>query len=210
MIITYQGIESIKIQHGDKTLAFNPVSKKSKFSSTSFGSDVVLISANHPDFNGADTASRNDKAPFIIKGPGEYEVGGVFVRGFETKTNYDGKERVNTIYTLTVDGINVAYLGALDENDFSPEIKEELGEADVLIVPIGGDGVLDASEAYKVAVKREPKVIIPIHYGEVGDKNALKNFLSEGGQEGTKPVDKLTIKRKDIEAMQGEIIVLSN
>jgi L-ascorbate metabolism protein UlaG (beta-lactamase superfamily) len=208
MIITYQGLESIKIQYGDNTVAFNPISKQSKHSSTSFGSDIVLITANHPDLNGVETATRNEKEPFVVRGPGEYEVNGLFIRGFETKTNYDSQERINTIYTLTIDNINIAYLGALNQTDFSPEIKEELGEADVLFVPIGGEGVLDASDAYKVAVKREPKVIIPIHYGLIGEKDALKNFLKEGGQEGEKPVDKLTIKRKDIESFKGKIVCL--
>ncbi len=210
MIITYHGVEFVKIQHGDTIIAFNPPSKKSKFSGTSFGANVVLISANHPDLNGAETASRNDKEAFVIKGPGEYEVNDLFIRGFRTSTTYGGKEIINTIYTLTVDGINVAYLGALDQSEIEPEIKEELGQADILFVPIGGEGVLDASEAYKMAVKREPSIIIPIHYGEVGDKNALKEFLKEGGQESIKPVDKLTLKKKDLEGKEGEIIVIES
>jgi hypothetical protein len=210
MIITYHGVEFVKIQHGNTTIAFNPPSKKSKFSGTSFGANIVLISANHPDLNGAEIASRSDKEAFVIKGPGEYEVDDMFIRGFKTSTTYGGKEIINTIYTLTVDGINVAYLGALDQSEIDPEIKEELGQADVLFVPIGGEGVLDASEAYKTAVKREPSIIIPIHYGEVGDKNALKEFLKEGGQESIKPVDKLTLKKKDLEGKEGEIVVLAS
>lgn len=209
MIITYHGIESIKIQHGDKIVAFNPPSKKSKYTINSFGSDVVLITANHPDLNGSENATRKEKSPFIIKDPGEYEVDDLFIRGFETKTNYDNKMRYNTIYTLVIDGINIAYLGALDETEFSSEIKEELGEADILFVPIGGDGVLNASDAFKMAVKREPKIIIPIHYGDVGEKDALKNFLEEGGQDDVKGIDKLTIKKKDIENKKGEIVVLN-
>jgi hypothetical protein len=210
MVITFHGAQAIKITQGDHTIAFNPPSKKSKFSGTSFGSDITLISTKHPDFNGSDTTSRGDKESFIIDGPGEYEIKDFFIRGFATKTNYDGKERINTIYSLAVDGINIAYLGALDEAELSPEVKEELGEADILFVPIGGDGVLNSSDAYKVAVKREPSIIIPIHYGEVGDKNALKDFLKEGGQEDTKPVDKLTVKKKDLEGKEGEIVVLKN
>ncbi len=208
MIITYQGVESIKIQHGDTVIAFNPPSKKSKFSGTSFGSDVVLISANHPDLNGAEQASRKDKEAFVIKGPGEYEVDGLFIRGFNSKTQYGGTEKNNTIYTVTVDGINIAYLGALNETELSPEAKEELGQSDILFVPIGGDGVLDSAEAYKLAVKREPRIIIPIHFGEVGEKDALKNFLKEGGQEDVKAVEKLTIKKKDLDNKQGEIVCL--
>jgi len=210
MVITYHGVEFVKIQHGDTVIAFNPPSKKSKFSGTSFGANVVLISANHDDLNGAEMGSRNDKEAFVINGPGEYEVDGLFIRGFKTLTNYGGEEKINTIYTLTVDGINVAYLGAMNQAEIEPEIKEELGQADVLFVPIGGDGVLDASEAYKTAVKREPSIIIPIHFGEVGDKNALKEFLKEGGQESLKPVDKLTLKKKDLEGKEGEIVVLAS
>ncbi len=208
MIITYQGVEGIKIQHSDKVIAFNPSSKKSKFSGTSFGSDIVLITANHDDLNGHEQASRKEKEAFVISGPGEYEVDDFFIRGFTSKTNYGGRELINTIYTITIDNIHVAYLGAFNDDDLSPEAKEELGEADILFVPIGGDGVLDSASAYKIAVKREPGIIIPIHYGLVGEKDALKNFLKEGGQEDTKPVDKLTVKRKDLDNKQGEIVVL--
>jgi L-ascorbate metabolism protein UlaG (beta-lactamase superfamily) len=210
MVITFHGAQAVKITQGDHTIAFNPPSKKSKFSGTSFGSDITLITTNHPDFNGSDTTSRGDKESFVVRGPGEYEIKEFFIRGFTTKTNYDGKEKINTIYSLAIDGINIAFLGALDEVELSSEIKEELGEADILFVPIGGDGVLNASDAYKVAVKREPSIIIPIHYGEIGDKNALKDFLKEGGQEDTKAVDKLTVKKKDLDGREGEIVVLKN
>lgn len=208
MVITFHGAEAVKITQGDHTIAFNPPSKKSKFSNSSFGADITLISSNHPDFNGEETTSRGDKEAFVVKGPGEYEIKEFFIRGFATKTNYDGKERINTIYSLAIDGINIAYLGALDEAELSPEVKEELGEADILFVPIGGDGVLNASDAYKVAVKREPHIIIPIHYDGLGDKNALKDFLKEGGQEDAKPTDKLTVKKKDLEGKEGEIVIL--
>lgn len=210
MVITFHGAEAVKITQGDHTIAFNPPSKKSKFSNSSFGADITLISANHPDFNGSDTTSRGDKESFVVKGPGEYEIKEFFIRGFATKTNYDGKKKINTIYSLGIDGINIAYLGALDEAELSSDIKEELGQADILFVPIGSDGVLNASDAYKTAVKREPAIIIPIHYGEIGEKDALKEFLKEGGQEDVKPVEKLTIKKKDLEGKEGEIVVLKS
>ena len=208
MVITYAGVEAVKITQGDITIAINPPSKESKFSGTSFGSDIVLITTNHPDLNGSETATRKDQEPFVIDGPGEYEVKDFFIRGFVSKTEYGGKEKINTIYTLRVDGINIAFLGALSEKELSPEVKEDLGESDILFVPIGGDGVLDAGEAYNLSVKIEPKIIIPIHYGEVGEKDALKAFLKEGGQEDVKKTDKLTIKKKDIETKEGEIVVL--
>ena len=210
MIITYDGVESVKVSHGDFTVALNPISKESKFKLANFGSDLVLITANHPDLNGAETATRQGKEPFVIKGPGEYEVKGVFVRGFPSKTVYGGEERINTVYSFELDGIRVAYFGAISEKDLDAKAKEDLGDIDILFVPIGGDEVLNPQDAYKLAVKREPKIIIPIHFGAVGDKDALKAFLKEADASDTKPVDKLTIKRKDLVGKEGEVVVLSS
>ena len=209
MVITHDGVEAVKITQGDITIAINPPSKESKFSGTSFSSDIVLITNNHSDMNGAEMASRGSgEDPLVIKGPGEYEVKDFFIRGFASKTNYGETEKINTIYTLQIDGINLAFLGALSEKELSSEAKEELGETDVLFVPIGGDGVLKPDEAYEVAIKRTPKIIIPIHYDKVGQKDSLKKFLKEGGQEDAKAVEKLTLKKKDVEGEEGTIVVL--
>ncbi|HRY30987.1 MAG TPA: MBL fold metallo-hydrolase [Candidatus Paceibacterota bacterium] len=208
MVINYDGAELVKITQGNITIAINPPSKKSKYSTTSFGSDIVLVTTNHPDFNGIENATRSEQIPFAITGPGEYEVKEMFIRGFPTKTRYGGEERVNTVYVFQIDGINVAFLGALSETDLSPEIKEEFGDLDIIFVPIGGEGVLEPEEAYQLAVKREPRIIIPIHYGDIGKKDALKRFLKEAGEENLKPLEKLTVKKKDLEGKEGEIVVL--
>lgn len=210
MIITYDGVESVKISHGDFTIALNPISKESKFKLANFGSDVVLITANHPDLNGADTATRQGKEPFVVKGPGEYEVRGMFVRGWASKTVYGGQERINTVYTFELDGIKVLYLGAISDKDLDSKAKEEIGDTDIVIVPIGGDDVLNSEEAYKIASKREAKIIIPIHFGVVGQKDALEKFLKEADSKDVKPVDKLTIKKKDLIGKEGEVVVLSS
>ncbi len=209
MIITYDGIESVKVSHGDFTIAINPISKESKFKLANFGSDLVLITANHEDFNGAETATRQGKEPFVIKGPGEYEVRGVFVRGFQSKTVYGGVERYNTVYSFELDGIRVAYLGAISDKDLDSKAKEELGDVDILFVPIGGDEVLGGEDSFKIANKREPKIIIPIHFGSVGQKDALTAFLKEADAVDVKPVDKLTIKKKDLIGKESEVVVLS-
>jgi L-ascorbate metabolism protein UlaG (beta-lactamase superfamily) len=210
MVITYDGIEAIKITHGDLTVALNPISKESKFKSTSFGSDIVMISANHPDLNGVEQATRKDREPVVINGPGEYEVKGVFVHGFPSKTVYGGKEKINTIYVFEIDSIRIAFFGAISDKELSNEIKESMGDIDIIIVPIGNKEVLSPADAYKMSVKREPKIIIPIHFGDVGDKDALKDFLKESGDEKIKPLEKLTIKRKDLVGKEGEVMVLKS
>lgn len=209
MIITYQGVEFFKVQFGDTVLAFNPISKESKFKNTRFFADIALVSLNHKDMNGVENLSYNGKDPFVISGPGEYEVNDVFIKGFASKSMYDGKERVNTIYSVTLENMNICFLGAISDINLSKDVKESLGNVDILFVPVGDDGVLDSVKAEKLSVEIEPKIIIPMHYGEVGAKDSLKKYLKEAGEENVKPIDKLTIKRKDLDGKLGETVVLS-
>lgn len=208
MVITNEGLSFIKITHGDTTVAINPVSKKSKFAkkASSFGADVCLITTNHPDTNGEESVTRGDKKPFVARGPGEYEVNNLFIEGFDSKTTYDDQEKHNTIYTFGIDNIKVAHFGLFGDEDLSNKAKEDMGDVDVLFIPIGGNGALEAQEAYKLAVKREPKIIIPVYY----DKESLKLFLKEAGAENVKPVDKITLKQKDLSGKQGEVVVLKS
>jgi L-ascorbate metabolism protein UlaG (beta-lactamase superfamily) len=208
MIITYHGADFFKVSFGDTTIAVNPISKDSKLKSTKFGSDITLVSLNSPDHNGTDVTSRGEKESFIISGPGEYEVSGVFIKGFISNSVYGGVERFNTIYTVNLEGMNLCFLGALSDEKLDSDTKEAIDGIDVLFVPIGGDGVLDPAVAHKLAVQFSPKIIIPSHFAEVGDKNALKVFLKEAGEEGVKAIDKLTIKKKDLEGKEGDVVVL--
>jgi len=204
MIITYHGGQCFKVSFGDTTLAFDPIAKKSKLSPTKFGSDVAFVSVNHANFNGTDQVTHGNKAPFIVDGPGEYEIGDVTARGFGVKSNYDGTEVFNTIYQVQLEGMNMVFLGALGEPEIDPKILGEFGDIDILFLPIGGGDVLEVPQASKLAVKLEAKLVIPMHY----DDKALKAFLKEESAESVKPVEKLTLKKKDVAAMTGEVVVL--
>jgi L-ascorbate metabolism protein UlaG (beta-lactamase superfamily) len=206
MILTYLGQETFKIQFGDLTIAINPPSKDSSFKTGKFGADVVLQTIIHEDMNGGKDYSYGEREPFVISGPGEYETKGVFVRGVEGVSNYDGEKRINTIYSFTVDGINMLFLGA-QSGPLPATISEIIETVDLLFVPIGGNGVYDAKEAYKMAMNLEPKIIVPMHFKDVKDES-LKTFLKEASETSIQPVDKLTIKRKDVEGKEGEIAVL--
>lgn len=214
MIITYHGGECFKVSQGDLLLACNPPSKDSALKVSKFGADIVLVSLDHPDFNGVDTAALGDKRPFAIKGPGEYDVKGVAVRGFASSSQYNKTKSVNTIYSLTLEGVNICFLGALGSgeggrDDIPQEAKQELDDIDVLFVPIGGEGVLDYATAYKRAVALEPKVVIPMH-ADLGQKDALKLFLKEAGAESVKALDKFVFKKKDLDGKECEVVVLQS
>ncbi len=205
MVITYNTLESFRVQFGDITLSCNPVSKKSKLPISSFGADIVLSTINHPDCNGAETNARGDKEPLVIAGPGEYELNDVVVRGYASKSMYGGKERINTVYIISLEDMKICFCGALGNATLSPELFEALDDIDILFVPIGGDGVLDPQAAHKLGVSLEPHVIIPMHY----TTETLKAFLKEEGETNVAPQDKATLKKRDVLEKKGEVIVLS-
>ena len=207
MIITYYGLESFKIQFGDMVLGFNLPSKESKIKSPKFGADVALVSIQDKDFNGVDNLVFGDKKPFIISGPGEYDIGGIVIKGLPSVSQYGGVDRINTIYMVTLEDIRLCFLGALSDKNLSSEVLEEMENIGILFVPIGGDGVMSPAEAYEFSVSLEPDVIIPMHF-DLQNK-ALNTFLKEGGEEKIKPREKVTFKKKDVEGKKGDIIVIS-
>ena len=191
MIITHHGKQFFKLQTGDTVIALNPISKDSKFKTNGFGANIAMVSMNQEDYNGADLVEYAGKVPFVVRGPGEYEVEGTMIQGFPSKGYED---HVNSIYYFEFDGMKILFLGAMYTPDLSLETKQEIGDVDVLFVPIGGKTVLDAAAAHKIAVSFGPKLIIPMDYGTDQEKDALKDFLKESGEEKVSPVDKLTLK----------------
>jgi len=207
MIITYFGKQFFKIQQGDMVVAFNPVSKSSKTGiSAKFGADVALVTTNHPDYNGVEQLSHGERNPFVISGPGDYEVKEIFIKGTLSEGPITPKTFVNTLYTLTIDNINMSFLGALSNGDISKEAREAVDGPDILFVPVGGGSVLDAKASAKLASSLEPKMIIPMDY----DDTTLKAFLKEIGEEKAEVVDKLTLKRKDLDNKEGEVVVFKS
>lgn len=205
MIITYFGKQFFKIEQGKLVMAFNPVSKASKTGiSTKFGADIALITTNHVDYNGIDQLSHGERSPFVINGPGSYEVKEIFIKGVISPASIDGKKYINTIYTFTLDNINIVFLGALSPDmELDKNTREAINNPDILFVPVGGKGLLDAKSAAKLASSLEPKLIIPMDY----DAASLKAFLKESGDEKAEVVEKLTLKLKDLDSKEGEVIV---
>ena len=210
MIITYFGKQFFKVQRGEMVIAFNPTSKASKSLKSGtpahFGADIALLTVNHPDYNGLEQLSHGERTPFSVEGPGDYEVKDIFIKGEASNSSIDGKKYVNTIYSLSVDNISLAFLGALSESEISKEAREAVDGPDVLFVPIGNKDLLDAQTSAKLALSLEPKMIIPMDY----DEGSLKAFLKEVGEEKAEVVDKLTLKMKDLEGKEGEVVVLKS
>jgi L-ascorbate metabolism protein UlaG (beta-lactamase superfamily) len=212
MVITHHGGQCFKVTFGDLTLVFDPISKGGTLPSVRFGADIALVSRDHPDMNGVEEVTYGDKVPFAITGPGEYERQGVVVQGFLSSSKYGLKKAeekaVNTVYAVQLEDMTLVHLGALADADLSAEARESIDEIDVLFVPVGGDGVLTPAKAREIAVVLEPRVIVPMHWSGMGAPKSLEAFLKEAGG-GSEKTDKLTLKKKDLAALEGSILTIT-
>ncbi len=209
MVITYHGKQFFKVQFGDTIFAFNPISKDYKLpsgKSTRFGASVALITTDLVECNGAEQVAYAGKDPFVITGPGEYEVGGNFIKGIYGETTVGKEKKVNTAYVTTIDNIKIAFLG-FSSGKLTGDVKELADQVDILFVPVGEetDGQMNYHDAHAAVVALEPKLIIPMGYNE----KTLPLFLKEAGVKQLEAVEKLTLKRKDLDGKSGEIVILS-
>ena len=198
MKIEYLGHSSFKITHKGGVVITDPFSPSYvglPFKKTE--ANLLLSSHAHEDHNYLENITGE---PFVISAPGEYEVGGVKVRGFSSfHDDKEGKERGrNTIYTFEVEGVTFCHLGDLGHS-LSEATAEELPDLGVLFVPVGGIFTIDASTASKVVAQLEPSYIIPMHYRVEGMSKGfselapVKTFLEEMGVEDQEEVAKLEV-----------------
>jgi L-ascorbate metabolism protein UlaG (beta-lactamase superfamily) len=205
MVIQYFGLGFVKMSLGDEVLAFGPISKTGDIKGPQFGANIALVPLEDKNYNGVEQVTYGNREPFVAMGPGEYEVSGTFIKGIPSAGPND---KINTIYSVVFDNMRVCHLGALAKADLSGETKEAIGDVDILFVPTYGDTVLDEAGAYKVVGALSPKIVVPMYHA--GAKDNLARFFKECGEDLVKPVDKLTLKQKDLDGKDSEIIPIAS
>ncbi len=197
----------------EAVIAIDPFNEKIGLKVPSFSADILLVSHTHHDHNNISAIKGN---PFVIESPGEYEVKGVFVQGIDSfHDDVAGKERgKNTIYTIEAEDIRFCHLGDFGQKQLTDEQLDKIGQIDILMIPVGGTFTIDSSEANKVIGQIEPKIVVPMHYALPKLKVQLDGvdaFLKAMGKKDVTPVDKLTVKQKDLPKEGAmEIVVLQN
>jgi L-ascorbate metabolism protein UlaG (beta-lactamase superfamily) len=161
--------------------------------------DIVTISHDAPGHNNRSAVKGTSH---VLDGPGEYEIGGVFVTGVQTDTRLKASEERprNTLYVFDYEGLNVAHLGDLRQVPTQDEV-EALGTVHVALVPVGGGGSLNAAKAAEVISLLEPNIVIPMHYSTKEAKvslDSLSKFLKEMGLTAHESLGSLKITRSGL------------
>jgi L-ascorbate metabolism protein UlaG (beta-lactamase superfamily) len=174
-----------------KTIGYGPLKLKA---------DIVTVSHDAAGHNHTDAVKG---ASHVIDGPGEFEIGGVFITGVQTDGAAKKKSAEptrNTLYVFDYDGITVAHLGDLKQVPSQAEV-EALGTVNVALVPVGGGGGLNAAKAAEVISLLEPNIVVPMHYATPDVKvslDSLNKFLKEMGLGKTASQPSLKVTRSGL------------
>lgn len=184
MEITWYGQSCFRLtERGMATVVTDPFDHKViGYGPLKLKADIVTVSHDAPGHNNTDAVKGTSH---VITGPGEFEIGGVFITGVQTDASGKKAKDIvrNTLYVFDYDGITVAHLGDLKNVPSQAEV-EALGTVNVALVPVGGGGGLNAAKAAEVVSLLEPNLVIPMHYATPDSKiqlDALSKFLKEMG-----------------------------
>jgi len=219
MEITYLGHSAFKIKTKSGSLVTDPFGKKVGFSMPSVSADLVTIShrghGDHEEVKAVSGTARR-KEPFVIDQPGEYEIEGISVFGYQTyHDNVEGKERgTNTIYVIQAEDLRILHLGDLG-HELSSKLIDELDGVDVLMVPVGGIYTIGAKEASELATKIDPTYIMPMHYRTsehdqetFGKMDEVAKFVEVMGL-ATREVTTLSLTKASLPVDATEVITFS-
>ena len=199
MEISWLGHSCFRLKGKQATVITDPYSPDLGYSLGQPAANIVTVSHQHPGHSYTEGVDGNPRA---VKGPGEYEISGVLIIGIATFHDEDrGKTRgKNTIYLIEMDEISICHLGDLG-HVLTNEQVEELGNVDVLLVPVGGGSTINAAPATEIVRQLEPKVVLPMHYKTEVLKRGLEpvsRFLKEIGAHDTIPQAKLSFTRSNL------------
>jgi L-ascorbate metabolism protein UlaG (beta-lactamase superfamily) len=207
--ITWLGHSCFRIRGSQAVVITDPFPPDIGYTLGKQKADIVTVSHPHPSHSYAEGIA---EGYHLVQSPGEYEISGVLILGLSTyhdavKGQSKGK---NTVYLMELDGVTVCHLGDIG-HVLSDDDIEEMGNIDILLVPVGGVSTINASMAAETVRKVEPRVVIPMHYKDDKSKRDLEpvdNFLKEMGQTAVEPRPRFTASRTNL-PLALQVVVLT-
>ena len=199
MEINWLGHSCFRLKGTRASVITDPYSPDIGYTLGKTSANIVTVSHQHPGHSNVGAIGGEPKA---ITGPGEYEISNVLIIGMPSYHDEDKGEKrgKNTIYLLEIDEITICHLGDLG-HALSTTQAEELGNIDVLLVPVGGVSTIDAVTAAEIVRQLEPKIVIPMHYKTDALKRVLApvdKFLKEMGIKDAESQPKINFTKSNL------------
>jgi L-ascorbate metabolism protein UlaG (beta-lactamase superfamily) len=191
MELTWYGLSCFRItERGFATVVTDPY-KGSKVGLPDLKLKADIVTVSH-DADGHNYERGVTGQTHTLSGPGEYEIGNVFIAGVASNRKATGTR--NTLFVYNFNGFIVAHMGDIATVPTQAQI-EDLGDVHVLLLPIGGGNSLNAAQATELVSMIEPNLVVPMHYQIPDQKLALDGadrFLQEMGV--TEPKEEKSLK----------------
>jgi L-ascorbate metabolism protein UlaG (beta-lactamase superfamily) len=142
------------IEGDQQSFAIDPFDNSFGLTMPRLTADYLLISHEHYD--------HDNRAAVEVKYPDEAPPNVKIVSSFHDDQN-GALRGANKIHIINIDGQKVCHLGDLGQILTDQQIAE-IGEVDILLVPVGGNFTIDARDAIAICQQLNPKMIIPMHY----------------------------------------------
>jgi len=201
MEITWLGHSCFRIKGAHATLITDPYSPGLGYSLGKPTARIVTVSHNHPGHCFVDGVGGQPK---VVSQPGEYEISDVLIIGIATFHDGEGgrKRGKNIVYLMEIDELAVCHLGDLGHVLTNEQI-EDIGNVDVLLLPVGGMSTINAPMAAEVVRQLEPKAVIPMHYKTPALNRELEpvdRFLKEIGAKQVTSQPKISVTKSNLPA----------
>jgi L-ascorbate metabolism protein UlaG (beta-lactamase superfamily) len=205
--ITWLGHACFRLRGRDVTILTDPYEGDDwGYAPLATSANVVTVSNAHPHHAGV---SRVDGQPRVLRGPGEYEIGGALIWGVRTSNRpvQDGMPPPprNTAFIIQVEELTICHLGDLASAPLAGDELTRINGSDVLLVPVGGHCTINASQAAEVVAQVEPKLIVPMHYATEETRGHLplddiERFCKELGATDSAPRNRLSVTASSLPA----------
>ena len=192
MDIAWHGYSCFRItERGHTSVVTDPFGTKKALAKMRLNADLVTVSHDRAGHRVDDIRGQK----YVIAGPGEYEIGELFVTGIALH-HYDGeRDQVldNVAYHFEYpNDLNVLHVGALHQLP-DPSIFEQLDQVNVLLLPVeaallGGDQLADLISVI------EPNYVVPMRPTRLSEADfmfAVDGFLKLMGVSGVQEQDGL-------------------
>jgi L-ascorbate metabolism protein UlaG (beta-lactamase superfamily) len=182
MDIVWYGHSCFRIsERGQAAIITDPFGEDLGYEVPRLKADIVTVSHDAPGHNFLAAIKGYEH---VIRGPGEYEIGGVFILGIATFDETQETPRRNVVYVFDYNSLIVAHMGDLDHVP-SQSMIDALGPVDIALIPVGGGKSLSSSQAAEVVSLLEPSIVVPMHYRtdvlQSVELDPVDRFLKEMG-----------------------------